>query len=141
LISKETLPKDPYLYNGLALAYIGDAVYEVYVRQRLLQRGGTRVHLLHKQATGYVSAKAQARVLSVWLKKMTFSEKEMDMIKRGRNAKSGTSPKNTELHTYRLSTAFESLIGYLYLDGQEERLAYLIDNAFEVLEGKEGEHE
>lgn len=138
---KRPLPKDPYLYNGLALAYIGDAVYEVYVRHHLLQQGGTKAHQLHKRATGYVSAKAQARVLNVWLKTEAFSEKELDMIKRGRNAKSGTSPKNTEIQTYRLSTAFESLLGYLYLDGQEERLTDLIQKAFEVLEGKEGEHE
>lgn len=140
---KQPLPRDPYQYNGLALAYMGDAVYEIYVRRHLLSLGQTKAHMLHVTATRYVSAKAQARVLAQFLEEQTLTERELDIVKRGRNAKSGTSPKNTELKVYRQSTAFESLIGYLYLAEEQDRLEELIIKAFAILEeGKEGkQHE
>ncbi|WP_307394355.1 Mini-ribonuclease 3 [Bacillus horti] len=138
----QKLPKDPFQYNGLALAYMGDAVYEIYVRRHLLHLGGTKAHMLHVQATSYVSAKAQAHVLADILERGCLTERELDVVKRGRNAKSGTSPKNTELKIYRQSTAFESLIGYLYLMDQNDRLEEIISMAFSILEGKgEAGHE
>lgn len=137
----QSLPRDPYQYNGLALAYMGDAVYEAYVRRHLLALGQTKAHLLHVKATGYVSAKAQAYALQKILEQNLLTEREADIVKRGRNAKSGTIPKHTELKVYRLSTAFESLIGYLFLAEELERLEQIIQWVFSILEeGKEGTH-
>lgn len=128
------LPRAPLQYNGLALAYMGDAVFEIYIRRHLIQRGGTKAHLLHVAATSYVSARAQAKIINNFMESGILSEREVDIVKRGRNAKSGTTPKNTELKVYRLSTAFESLIGYLYLDEQQERMEELIYQGIEVIE-------
>lgn len=124
--------------NSLALAYMGDAVYEIYVRRHLLQSGKVRPNQLHKEATGYVSAKAQANVIHAFLDEGRLSEEEEAVVRRGRNAKSGTIPKNTDVQTYRYSTAFESLIGYLYLAGREERLDEIIQAAFRSVEHKQG---
>jgi ribonuclease-3 family protein len=136
MIHKEQLPQDPYQYNGLALAYMGDAVFEIYVRRHLLHQGGTKAHLLHVKATTYVSAKAQARILHVFIEEGMLTEKEIEIVKRGRNAKSGTTPKNTDITVYRHSTAFECLIGYLYLSEQVERLEEIIHTGFQIIEGK-----
>lgn len=135
------LPRAPHLYNGLALAYIGDAVYEVYVRKHLLDQGGTKAYVLHKQATNYVSAKAQAKILNSLLSLGILTEQELDMVKRGRNAKVNTAPKHTDLSVYRLSTGFESLIGYLYLSQEIERMEELIALGFNMIEKEGEEHE
>ncbi|KAB2329672.1 Mini-ribonuclease 3 [Bacillus mesophilum] len=124
--------------NSLALAYMGDAVYEIYVRRHLLQSGKVRPHQLHKEGTRYVSAKAQAHVIHGFLNEGLLSEEEEAVVRRGRNAKSGTIPKNTDVQTYRYSTAFEALIGYLYLADREQRLEELIQAAFRSVELKEG---
>lgn len=118
-------PSNPGRLSPLALAYIGDAVHEMYVRQYLISLPNHRPHHLHKQATQYVSAKAQALALKVWIPLLT--EEELDMAKRGRNAKSGTTAKNADVLEYRHSTGFECLIGYLYYKQQDERLRYLLD--------------
>lgn len=122
------------LLNSLALAYMGDAVYETYVRYHLLQHGQVKPHFLHKAATRYVSAKAQAGVLHQLIENDFFSEEELAVIRRGRNAKSGTVPKNTDVQTYRYSTAFEALIGSLYLAEKHERLEEIITKVFELVE-------
>lgn len=109
--------------NGLTLAYIGDAVYEVFIRNFLLSQGLTKPNHLHKEATKYVSARAQAAIMQAMLSVDDFlSEKELTIYKRGRNTKSHTSAKNTDVMTYRIATGFEALIGYLHLDKQEQRL-------------------
>ncbi|WP_075980297.1 Mini-ribonuclease 3 [Bacillus massilinigeriensis] len=124
--------------NSLALAYMGDSVFEIYVRHHLLQLGQVRPHQLHKEATKYVSAKAQAAIIHYLLEEGLLSEEEIAIVKRGRNAKSGSVPKNTDVQTYRYSTAFEALIGTLYLLGEEERLDQLISIAFHQVEKKGG---
>jgi ribonuclease-3 family protein len=116
--------QEPKLLHPLVLAYIGDAVYEVFVRQYLISLLNHRPHHLHKQATKYVSAKAQAKALTAWLPLLT--DEEIEMVKKGRNAKSKSIPKNTEVLDYRHSTAFECLIGYLYYQQQFERLNTLM---------------
>ena len=121
--------KDSKLLNSLALAYIGDAVYEIYVRHHLLANGNVRPNQLHNLAKKYVSAKAQASILHQLIEQNTFSEEEQAVIRRGRNAKSGTIPKNTDVQTYRYSTAFEALIGYLYLEKRHQRLEEIIQLA------------
>jgi len=117
--------RDPKQLNPLALAFIGDAIYEVFVRQYLLSLNNHRPYHLHKQATLYVSAKAQANSLIKWLPMLT--DEELEVVKKGRNAKSGGVPKNTEMLTYRHSTGFECLIGYLYFQQKFERLNTLMN--------------
>lgn len=123
--------------NSLALAYMGDAIFEVYVRRHLLQSGKVKPHLLHREGTKYVSAKAQCAILFQMLDKEILSKEETAVVMRGRNAKSGTIPKNTDVQTYRYSTAFEALMGYLYLLGKEDRLEELIKLAFSCVEEKQ----
>lgn len=125
---------DPRQLNSLALAYMGDAVFETYVRQHLLELGKVRPHRLHREGTRYVSAKAQCQILFQMLGNEMLSSEEEAVVMRGRNAKSGTVPKNTDVQTYRYSTAFEALMGYLYLTGQNERLEELIGQAFSFVE-------
>lgn len=124
--------------NSLALAYMGDAVYEEYVRRHLLQSGKVKPHQLHREGTKYVSAKAQCQVLFRILDEQLLTEAEHAVVMRGRNAKSGTVPKNTDVQTYRYSTAFEALMGYLYLSLEKERLEELILKAFSIVEEQKG---
>ncbi|MDZ5713749.1 Mini-ribonuclease 3 [Jeotgalibacillus haloalkalitolerans] len=124
---------DPKQLNALALAYMGDGVYEQYVRHHLLRVGTIRPNALQREAIRYVSAKAQAQVLHRMFEMELFSEEEMAIIRRGRNAKSGSVPKNTDVATYRYSTAFEALIGYLYLTDRKERMEEIIVKAISMI--------
>jgi ribonuclease-3 family protein len=116
--------KEPKHLNPLVLAYIGDAIYEVFIRQYMLSLTNHRPHHLHKQSTSFVSARAQSKALTQWLPLLT--EEELDIVKRGRNAKSGSVPRNADVLEYRHSTAFECLIGFLYYQKQYERLHTLM---------------
>lgn len=118
--------KDYSLLSGLTLAYIGDAIYEVYIRDFLIRSGQTRPNQLHRLATHYVSAKAQHFLMEEMLQENFLTEEEQAIYKRGRNAKSHTSAKNTSVFIYRASTGFECLIGYLHLTDQKERLDELV---------------
>ncbi|MCC5891776.1 MULTISPECIES: Mini-ribonuclease 3 [unclassified Exiguobacterium] len=130
---------NPSQLNALALAYMGDVVYEMAVRKRLLERGLTRPNDLHRGAVRYVNASAQAGVVTHWLETGILSEEEQAVVRRGRNAKSGSIPKRTDVHTYRYSTAFEALIGYTYLTERRDRLEELIEQAFIWLETEQPE--
>ncbi|MCW1928002.1 Mini-ribonuclease 3 [Bhargavaea beijingensis] len=125
--------------NGLALAYMGDAVYEVAVREHLIRSGRARPNTLHRLATGYVSAKSQAAIILSMEEGGFLEEAESAVVRRGRNAKSGHAPKNTDIQTYNYSTAFEALVGYLHLLGNEERLDEVIRYAIDFAESKGGE--
>ncbi len=127
---------DAKVMKSLTLAYMGDAVHEIYVRQHLINKGSVKPNHLHQTAIKFVSAKAQAKVILHWLDSELLSDDEMSVVRRGRNAKSGSVPKNTDVQTYRYGTAFEALIGYLYLDGQEARLKELVSMAIEFVEGR-----
>ncbi|MEH7413871.1 Mini-ribonuclease 3 [Neobacillus drentensis] len=124
--------------NSLALAYMGDAVFESYVRRHLLYSGKVRPNQLHRLATRYVSAKAQCQILFQLMDGNLLNDEETAVVMRGRNAKSGTVPKNTDVQTYRYSTAFEALMGYLFLEGRIERLEELIETAFKYVDEKGG---
>ncbi|TWD90253.1 ribonuclease-3 family protein [Neobacillus bataviensis] len=124
--------------NSLALAYMGDAVFESYVRRHLLYSGKVRPNQLHRLATRYVSAKAQCQILFQMMDEKLLNEEEIAVVMRGRNAKSGTVPKNTDVQTYRYSTAFEALMGYLFLEGRLERLEELVETAFKYVDEKGG---
>lgn len=125
--------------NSLALAYMGDAVFETYVRSHLLHEGQVRPHQLHRAGTRYVSAKAQCQILFHFMDEKLLTDYESQVVMRGRNAKSGTVPKNTDVQTYRYSTAFEALIGYLYLAGKQERLDELVHQALIFVDEQKGE--
>ncbi|RZT13748.1 MULTISPECIES: Mini-ribonuclease 3 [Fictibacillus] len=112
--------------NGTTLAYMGDAVMEQFVREHLIRNGQVKPNKLHVSATKYVSAKAQAGMVVHLLEENFFTEEEVAVIKRGRNANQGTVPKNTDVQTYRHATSFEAIIGYLYLLNEHERLKALM---------------
>ena len=118
---------DVNLINGIALAFEGDAVYSTYIRRHLIFQGLTKPNQLHREATKYVSAKAQANLISLMLEEGILTEKEEDIYKRGRNANSHTKAKNTDIVTYRMSTGFEAVMGYLHMTEAIERLEELID--------------
>ena len=127
---------DPKQLNSLALAYMGDAIFEVYVRRHLIQSGQVKPNHLHREGTRYVSAKAQCSILFKMLDHECLTKEEVAVVMRGRNAKSATVPKNTDVQTYHYSTAFEALMGYLYLIGNNDRLEELIEQAFSYVEEK-----
>lgn len=114
--------------SPIVLAYIGDAVFEIYVRQRLVAGTVRKPHDLHRAATRRVSAASQAGLLQHWAPHLT--EEEEDIVRRGRNAKSGQPPRNADPGDYRHATALECLVGYLYYRGRRERLEQLMEMAF-----------
>lgn len=124
------LMKDPLQYSPLVLAYIGDAVYEEYTRERLLsQNPDMPAHKLHVENVKYVKAHAQSKS-AIALEDM-LTEEEAAVFKRGRNAKSATNPKNADVLEYRRATGLEALFGYLRLSGRTERLGTLMAAAFD----------
>ena len=108
--------------NIITLAYLGDAIYEVYVRNYLINKGIAKVEELQREAIKYVSAKSQSKILTYLIDNNYLSCDEIEIVKRGRNYKRDTHPKNTDIVTYKLSTGFEALIGYLYLDKKQARI-------------------
>lgn len=119
--------------SPLTWAYIGDGVYELYVREFLVNTTKLKPHKLHLEAIKYVKAKAQAEILEKIEKKLTEQEKEI--VKRGRNAENHHLPKNATVQEYMYSTGFEALIGYLYLTKQDERLKEILDFCIEKCDG------
>ena len=125
---------NPALINSLALAYLGDSIYEVYVREHLLKQNIVKVNELQKNAVKYVSAKGQCKYLMSMIDNNFLDDDELTIVTRARNHKSHTSPKNTDIVTYKYSTGFEALIGYLYLDNKKERLDEIINYILEDYE-------
>lgn len=117
--------------NGLTLAYIGDAVYELKIRDYLLTQKYVKVNDLHKHAINYTSATNQAKAIDYLMP--SLSEEEIEYYKRGRNSGGTHKPKNSSLNEYRKATGFEALIGYLYLIKNEERLSEIIDLSINFL--------
>ena len=113
--------------NSLTLAYLGDSVFELYIRCYLIDKGVVKVNELQKEATKYVSAKGQSLILNELISNKILNDEELIIVKRARNHKSHKSPKNTDIITYKLSTGFEALIGYLYLCKKYERLKEILD--------------
>lgn len=112
--------------NPLVLAFVGDAVYEIFIRSYLVSNNRNRsAHKLHINTISYVKAHSQ----SEFMKKIEgiLNEDEFHIFKRGRNAKSGTVPKNADVQEYRMATGFEALIGYLYLTRQLDRINQIMN--------------
>ena len=108
--------------NPQEMAYIGDAIYEIYVRKYLIEKGIRKVNNLQKEAKKYVSAIGQSNYLKKLLEKNIFNDNELDIIKRARNFKTQSKPKNTDILTYKHATALEAIIGYLYLNNNEDKI-------------------
>lgn len=108
--------------NVLALAYLGDAIYEIYIREYLLNKNIVKVKELQEEAIKYVSAKSQSEFLKKIIENNFLNEEEISIIKRARNHKSHKAPKGTNIITYKNSTGLEALIGYLYLNKKRNRI-------------------
>ena len=114
---------------SLALAYLGDSVYEIYIREYLLSKGICHVNDLQKEATKFVSAKNQTKFLNSLVDNNILTEEEITIVTRARNQHSNHKPKNTDIITYKYSTGFEALIGYLYINNKdrlEEIINYIL---------------
>ena len=105
---------DVNLINVITLAYLGDSIYEVYVREHLIKNGIAKVEELQKEAVKYVSAKSQCKILSYLIDNNLLTNNELDIVKRGRNYKRTSHPKNTDIITYKMSSGFEAMIGFIY---------------------------
>ena len=112
--------------NSLVFAYLGDAVYEEYIRMYLIEKNINKVNDLQKESINYVSAKRQAYFLDKMLNSDFFNEDENSVIKRARNAKSHPNPKGCSVIEYKKATALEALIGYLRLEGKEIRIVEIM---------------
>lgn len=116
--------RDPRQLSPLVLAYVGDTIYDLYVRTQLILTTDATAHGLHMQAAQRVCAKGQAEALRrIWDQ---LTEEEQGVYKRGRNSHMGTVPKNAAIQDYRAATGLEALLGYLYLGGQDQRLTQLM---------------
>ena len=117
-------PVDLKTYSPLTLAYIGDAAYELVIRSLVVEQGNAPVNKLHKRSSRLVKAQTQAEAAVKLLD--VFTEEELAVYKRGRNARSHTMAKNAEMTDYRMATGFEAVMGYLYLKQDYERMVTLI---------------
>lgn len=123
-VNKNLSGEDITMLSPLQLAYIGDAVYELFVRTHLLRKE-VPVKKLHKETIQYVKAKSQSDIVHALENSLT--EEEKNLVRRGRNTKTNSMPKNAQVIDYKYATGFESLIGYLYLTGQDKRMVELFD--------------
>ena len=119
-------------YSPLGLAYLGDCVYELIIRQKVMSEGNRAVNRLNAAGTRWAKAQTQARIAELLLEELT--DEELRIYKRGRNSKSATPAKHASMADYRKATGFEALMGYLYLNGKEERILELIGNGSRRLE-------
>lgn len=126
--------KDWKLYSPLTLAYLGDAVYEMVIRTICVKRTNMQTQKLHRKVTGYVSAKAQAKMMDALIGELT--EEEESIYRKGRNSKPYTKAKNASMEEYLKATGFEALVGYLYLQKEYERMNALIAHGIEALQEK-----
>jgi len=120
--------------NAQELAYIGDAVYEMYIRKYLINKKIRKVNNLQKEAKKYVSAIGQSTYLKNMIDNDFLNEKEIDIVKNARNFKTASKPKNSDIITYKYATALEALIGYLYLNNKKDRIDEIMNYILEDIE-------
>lgn len=121
--------QDVRTYSPLALAYIGDSIYDLIIRSVVVERGNCSANLLHKKTVRYVSAVAQSKIVQALMEQ--FTEDEQAVYRRGKNAKPHTTAKNASPGDYMKSTGFEAVLGYLYLTGQMDRILELVKQGIE----------
>ncbi|SCK01561.1 Mini-ribonuclease 3 [uncultured Eubacterium sp.] len=124
---------NPREINTTALAFLGDAVYEIYARKYVMDSGQKNADRLHKEAIKYVCADGQAKAVKSLLEDF-LSEEEVSLVKRARNRKTASKARSADAVTYKLATAFEALMGFLYLDGQTQRLEEVVLEALKRIE-------
>ena len=129
IIERNKSLEDVKLMRPLVWAYVGDCVYELFIRMNLVNATKLNPHKLHIESIKYVKAKAQAETLAKIYEDLT--EEEKDIVRRGRNAQNHHLPKNANKTDYMYATAFEALIGYLYLSKQDERLNEILNKSYE----------
>lgn len=139
---------NPKQINTTALAYIGDAVYEIYARERVLnssgaagngtqgQAYGAHVDALHKRAIRYVRADGQAKAIKTMIEEGFLTDEEAALVRRAKNHKTASKPKNADAMDYKYATAFEALIGYHRLAGGEKRVEEIVQHAFRIIDEK-----
>lgn len=125
IIKRSKKIEDVNMLSPLVWAYIGDSVYELFIRTNLVNTSNAKPHKLHIESIKYVKAKAQADILEKIYDRLT--DKEKDIVRRGRNTENHHVAKNSNVADYAKSTAFEALIGYLYLSYQDERLSEILE--------------
>lgn len=131
-----SLPEqDIRTYSPLALAYIGDSIYDLIIRTMLIEHGNSQVSKLHHRASAFVKASAQKKIMEAI--EPILTEEERSYYRRGRNAKSFTSAKNATIIEYRIATGFEAVMGFLYLTNQMERILELVKIGVNSLAGGE----
>ena len=130
IIERKKDQSEVKMLSPLTWAYIGDSVFELYVRTELINKTNLKPHKLHIEAIKYVKASAQAKILEKIKDKLT--EEEMEIVRRGRNTQNHHLAKNATVQEYMYSTAFEGLIGYLYLTKQDERLKEILDMSMDM---------
>lgn len=113
---------------------MGDAVLDQHVRTYIVLKLKSKPNKLHQLSKSYVSAKSQAQTLETLMGAKWFTDEELDIVRRGRNAKSYTKAKNTDIQTYKKSTALEAIIGYLYLEGHNERVEQLLTTIVNIVD-------
>ncbi|MBO4896824.1 MAG: ribonuclease III [Clostridia bacterium] len=118
-------------YSPLVLAYIGDAVYELFIRSKLIGEANAQPSRLHNESTYFVCAESQFNAFHIIENMLT--DEEMSVLKRGRNAKSQTTPKNADVTHYRYATGIEALMGYLYIKGEKGRIEELMEVIYKAL--------
>lgn len=116
---------DPGLYSPLTLAYLGDSVFDLYIKSHFVKASNKQVEKYHKDVINIVNARHQARFMDTYMDQLT--DEEIAIYKRGRNASVHTKAKNASMAQYKKATGFEALIGYLYLKGDMERLQWIVD--------------
>lgn len=132
---------DPKLYNGLTLAYIGDSIYELRIRNYVLSLGLTKVNDLNKKATMYTCGQSQSMAMHKLLEMEYLNEEEISFFKKGRNSSVKKIRKNITRSDYLEGTGFESLIGYLYLSNNISRMDEIITKTIEILNDREAPYE
>ncbi len=124
--------KDYRTYSPLTLAYIGDSIFDLVVKTVVVETANCSANILHKKTTKFVKAEAQSKIVDHILE--TLTEEEASVYRRGRNAKSFTTAKNASIEDYRKATGLEALVGYLYLNGNMDRILNIIKSGMDLLE-------
>ena len=122
------------LYNGETLAYIGDAIYELRIREHILKTGYQDVNKLHKYAVKFTSGENQALIIDYLIKQEFLTDEEISYFRRGRNSSHSKNRRSISVISYKKATGFEAMIGYLYLDGQKERLDEVMNYIIKIVE-------
>jgi ribonuclease-3 family protein len=122
------------LYNGETLAYVGDAIYELRIREYILSTGYQDVNKLHKYAVKFTSGENQAKIIDYLIKENLVTEEEISYFKRGRNSSHSKNRRSISVISYKKATGFEAMIGYLYLENKKERLDEILDIVIKIVE-------